>query len=48
MLVPHRDIIELDMDVESAIKLVVSLGVVVPPWSPPAEAAALAPPGPAP
>jgi uncharacterized membrane protein len=46
LLVPRRDIIELDMDVESAIKLVVSLGVVVPKWTPPVERSALAPPGP--
>jgi uncharacterized membrane protein len=47
-LMPRRDVVALDMDVESAIKLVVSLGVVVPKWSPPGDAAALAPPGPAP
>ncbi len=47
-LVPRRDLVELDMDVESAIKLVVSLGVVVPKWSPPGETPALARPGPAP
>jgi uncharacterized membrane protein len=47
-LVPRKDIVELDMDVEAAIKLVVSLGVVVPKWSPPGETAALARPGPAP
>lgn len=45
---PRREIIELDMDVESAIKLVVSLGVVVPKWTPPGETSALAPPGAAP
>lgn len=47
-LMPRSDVIELDMDVESAIKLVVSLGVVVPKWTPPAETSALAPPGSAP
>ncbi len=47
-LVPRRDLVELDMDVEAAIKLVVSLGVVVPKWSPPGETPALARPGPAP
>jgi uncharacterized membrane protein len=32
ILVPQRDVIELDMDVESALKMIVSLGVVVPRW----------------
>jgi uncharacterized membrane protein len=32
LMVPRSDVIELDMDVESALKMVVSLGVVVPPW----------------
>lgn len=32
MMVPAGDTIELDMDVESALKMIVSLGVVVPPW----------------
>jgi len=32
IMVPASDTIELDMDVESALKMVVSLGVVVPPW----------------
>ena len=32
LMVPRADIIELDMDVEAALKMVVSLGVVVPPW----------------
>ena len=32
ILVPAGDTIELDMDVESALKMIVSLGVVVPPW----------------
>ena len=39
---------ELDMDVESAIKMIVSLGVVVPPWKNPRAAGSLAQPGPAP
>lgn len=34
-LVPRKDIVELDMDVEAAIKLIVSLGVVMPKWQPP-------------
>lgn len=33
IMVPRRDLVFLDMDVEQAIKLVVSLGVVVPPWN---------------
>lgn len=32
IMVPRRDVIELDMDVESALKMIVSLGVVVPRW----------------
>ncbi|MDH3977836.1 MAG: DUF502 domain-containing protein [Gammaproteobacteria bacterium] len=32
IMVPSSDTIELDMDVESALKMVVSLGVVVPRW----------------
>lgn len=36
-LVPRKDVVELDMDVEAAIKLIVSLGVVVPKWQPPAS-----------
>lgn len=48
LLMPRTEIIELDMDVESAIKLVVSLGVVVPKWPPPGDRPELAPPPPAP
>jgi uncharacterized membrane protein len=32
IMVPQAETIELDMDVESALKMIVSLGVVVPPW----------------
>ncbi len=32
IMVPASDTIQLDMDVESALKMVVSLGVVVPDW----------------
>ena len=32
IMVPRRDVIELDMDVEAALKMIVSLGVVVPRW----------------
>ncbi len=34
IMVPRRDLILLDMDVEAAVKMVVSLGVVVPRWDP--------------
>ena len=34
IVVPKRDTIELDMEVEEAVKLVMSLGVVVPRWTP--------------
>lgn len=33
ILVPKKDVIILDMSVEAAVKMVVSLGVVVPQWS---------------
>ena len=33
ILVPKRDAIELDMEVDEAVKLVMSLGVVVPRWT---------------
>jgi len=32
IMVPRDEVIELDMDVESALKMIVSLGVVVPRW----------------
>lgn len=32
IMVPQAEVIELDMDVESALKMIVSLGVVVPDW----------------
>jgi uncharacterized membrane protein len=34
IMVPKQDVIELDMTVEEAIKFVMSLGVVVPQWTP--------------
>lgn len=34
IMVPKRDVVELDMEVEEAVKLVMSLGVVVPQWTP--------------
>ena len=33
LMVPRQDIIVLDMDVDEALKMIISLGVVVPPWS---------------
>ncbi|MEM8816941.1 MAG: DUF502 domain-containing protein [Pseudomonadota bacterium] len=33
ILVPKKDVIELDMDVDEALKMIISLGVVVPHWS---------------
>jgi uncharacterized membrane protein len=35
ILVPRKDIIELDMEVDAALKMIISLGVVVPTWSHP-------------
>jgi uncharacterized membrane protein len=30
--VPSKDVIELDMEVDEALKMIISLGVVVPSW----------------
>ncbi len=32
IIVPKKDVIELDMDVDEALKMIISLGVVVPTW----------------
>jgi len=32
LIVPRRDVIELDMEVDEALKMIISLGVVVPSW----------------
>lgn len=32
IMVPREEVIELDMEVDAAVKMIVSLGVVVPPW----------------
>lgn len=32
IMVPKTDVIELDMSVEDGLKLIISMGVVVPPW----------------
>jgi uncharacterized membrane protein len=42
LMVPKGDVIELQMDVEDALKMVVSLGVVVPRWDGDAARAKLA------
>jgi uncharacterized membrane protein len=44
VMVPREEVIELDLDVESAVKMIVSMGVVVPPHR--AAAVAPAPPPP--
>jgi len=41
LFVPRKDVIELEMSVEEALKMIISLGVVVPRWQPRAGA----PPG---
>ncbi|RLA33194.1 MAG: hypothetical protein DRR11_06150 [Gammaproteobacteria bacterium] len=33
IIVPRKDVIELDMDVDEALKMIISLGVVVPTWN---------------
>jgi uncharacterized membrane protein len=33
ILVPRKDVVELDMEIDEAVKLVMSLGVVVPTWN---------------
>jgi uncharacterized membrane protein len=43
ILVPRKDVIVLDMQVEEAVKMVVSLGVVVPEWRPGGTPAPAAP-----
>jgi uncharacterized membrane protein len=37
MMVPRRDCIALDMSVDAAMKMIVTLGVVVPVWQPPGQ-----------
>ena len=48
VFVPREDVTELAMSVEDALKMVVSLGVVMPAMPPPRAAAPLAPPPPSP
>jgi len=33
IMVPRVDVIELDMEIDEALKMIISLGVVVPPWN---------------
>lgn len=42
ILVPRDEVIELDMEVDQALKMIISLGVVVPRWDSPEQARALA------
>ena len=44
IMVPKREAITLDMDVEEALKMIISLGVVVPKWAPKDLPAAVAAP----
>ncbi len=44
LFVPRKDVIELDMVVEEALKMIISLGVVVPEWHPVHPANEVAPP----
>ena len=32
IIVPKKDVVELDMEVDEALKMIISLGVVVPTW----------------
>jgi uncharacterized membrane protein len=44
LFVPRDEVVELDMPVEDALKMIISLGVVVPGWQPGYTARDLAPP----
>ena len=33
LMIPTRDVVELDMSVDEGLKMIVSMGVVVPQWS---------------
>jgi len=46
IMVPRDEVIELEMEVDQALKMIISLGVVVPQWKAPDTAANLAPPAP--
>lgn len=36
IMVPQRDVVELDMSVDDGLKMLISMGAIVPPWQPPA------------
>ena len=43
LVLPKKDVIELDMSVDEGIKLIMSMGVAVPPWPrPPPKSAPVA------
>ena len=46
VMVPSEDVIELDMSVDAALRMIISLGVVVPEWRDPIQDSKLAPPPP--
>ncbi len=48
LMVARKDVVELDMSVDEGLKMLLSMGVVVPPWDPnaPPRAARTAPPAP--
>lgn len=48
LMVPPEDVIELEMNVDEALKMIISLGVIVPVWPKPVPAATLAPDKPTP
>ena len=39
IMVPREDVVELDMSVDDGLKMIISAGVIVPPWEPPEAAA---------
>lgn len=43
VMVPKNEVLELDMSVDAALRMIISLGVVVPPWETIENASALAP-----
>jgi uncharacterized membrane protein len=46
LFVPRKDVVVLDMAVDDGLKMIISLGVVVPPWHPLHPDSELAPPEP--
>lgn len=43
LMVPRRDLVALDMSVDEGLKMIISLGVIVPPWTPDEAPGQLAP-----